>query len=189
MIRDLLNFNKKETTIGMILIRLVIGSGILFLCFFRYHLFPVISNVPTLDTALTVLVVLLCGPSIALIYLAVFSTVILLSRSDNSDRYVSENSVGSPREIAIRWIIHYCSMNDIVEILASVDDCPITLGKSSDFDKNSSCFKDTEYYINHEIFSSEAEFNNRLQEIAPSGKIMVHEIDGLTPTNNNFNFN
>ena len=189
MIRDLFNFNKKEATVGIVLLRLFIGTGILLLCLFRYHLFPVISSIPTLNTTLTVLVVLLCGPSIALIYLAVFSTVILLSRSDNSDRYVSENSVGSPREIAIRWIIHYCSMNDIVEIIASVDDCSITLGKSSDFDKNSSCFKDTEYYINHEIFSSEAEFSNRLHEIASSGKILVHEIDGLAPTDNNFNFN
>lgn len=185
MLRRLFSIDNNEHSFKLPFLRLLIGVSTLLLCGFRSRLFPIIETIPRLDIALTVLVILLCGPCILLIYTFIVSFGIAISHNRSLPKQTQKRFMG---EIPLDWILWFLSEYDIAEIVADVNGQSVTLGVSAENEYSSKRFTNKEYYIGDEIFHTESEFALRLREIAPTETLTVLSIDDLLPTDDNFNF-
>lgn len=164
------------TTYGYPITKILICIVVYLLIFFRNSLFSFSHEFVKL--ALTVLCMLLIGPTIGVIYVSLIELESIYQKRNILKKRPNYHAI---KYWTAEKIISLLQQNDIIEIEILFHDSVIKLGASSDCKYSSTVFFDKLYYIESSNFETIEQLKTVLTQYEENGCFGVLTIDGIAP--------
>ena len=143
-----------------------------FLGFYREEI--IVTDSEPLKMIMTVITVALIIPAMYVFVIAIAEIFEIYG-----NRHPDSESELQPVKYTQQTILEMAAANDIIEFKVWLNEKPIKLGSSSDYDRKTDKFFDKLYYIGKAEYKTDAEFADALHELNGKKSLEVISIDGV----------